>query len=71
MYQLEILAIEHIRDLQREAEQARVVAHLPQQATVKPVRIAASRIAASTLLWAGKRLSYWGEQLQNGSLALR
>ena len=70
MYQLEILAIEHIRDLQREAEQARAVAQLPQ-ATVEPGRIAASRIAASTLLWAGKRLSYWGEQLQNGSLALR
>lgn len=70
MYQLEILAIEHIRDLRREADQARAVAELPQ-ATVEPVRIAVGRIAGNTLLWASKRLSNWGEQLQNGSPALR
>jgi hypothetical protein len=63
MYQLEVLATEHIRDLRREAEQARAAAGAPRIA-VEPGRIAATRIAGSTLVWAGRRLTDWGTQLQ-------
>jgi len=61
MYQqLEALAIEHIRDLRREAEQERLAASAVR--TERPT--ATKRMAASSLLWAGKRLTNWGNQLQ-------
>lgn len=59
MYQLEILAIEHIRDLRREADQDRLAASARTAAPATP-----KRIAAGTLIWAGQRLTYWGNQLQ-------
>jgi len=59
MYQLELLANEKIRELRREAEQARLAAKAPRKPT-----ILRARVAARTLSWAGKRLSYWGDQLQ-------
>ncbi len=69
MYQLDYLVKEHIEDLRREVEQERLAASLPSAS--EPGRTAASRIVGNTLVWAGKRLSYWGQQLQNGSPALR
>jgi hypothetical protein len=59
MYHLEILVNEKIRELQREAEQARLAAKAPR----KPTSMRA-RVGARTLSWVGRRLSYWGDQLQ-------
>jgi hypothetical protein len=59
MYHLEILANEKIRELQREAEQTRLAASVS-----KPAPNAPQRLVATSLQWAGQRLSYWGDQLQ-------
>ena len=70
MYQqIEILARARIEDLRREAEQERLAA---SAGMVKSLNTAAQstapsapkRIAAGTLIWAGRRLSDWGSQLQ-------
>lgn len=57
MYQFEYLAKEHENDLRREADRARLLA--------SALRLSGKRsLAATTLGWAGKRLSRWGDQLQ-------
>lgn len=62
MYQLDYLVKEHIEDLRREAEQERLAASAVRpQPQYAPTR---RPFAATTLLWAGRQLSYWGDRLQ-------
>lgn len=62
MLQLEYLVKEHIEDLKREAEQERLAASaLKAQGSAQTTP---KQIAAGTLIWAGERLSHWGNQLQ-------
>lgn len=60
MYQLEILAKERVHDLRREADSERLAALARQN----PGSRAGNRIAANSLVWAGKQLSSLGDQLQ-------
>ncbi len=63
MYQLDVLAVAHIQEMRREAEQAQA-ADRSQKTLAAPKRLAAGKIAAGTLIWAGTRLTNWGTQLQ-------
>lgn len=58
MYQFEMLAKERRNDLHREADRARLIAR------ARKISGRRNGIAATTLLWTGKRLSTWGDQLQ-------
>ena len=63
MYNMEFLAkAEHLKDLSREAEQELRAAILLE--AQHPAASLPKRLAAGTLIWAGRRLTYWGNQLQ-------
>lgn len=64
MYQLDYLGREHASKLRQEAEIQRLAASV-RQATGKR-----NQLAANTLVWAGKQLSTWGDQLQKQSAEL-